>query len=266
MTLRKILSLTVFLLLGTAVHSQDWSHVGKQIHFSDTLQKAKKIKDIHQALANPDEVFYLDIGLGTEIRENQFILNHISRFRNLRKLILVNNSHTILLLPDSLWSLKQLEYLDLLNFPGNSSSKVGQLKNLKYLSLSGFAFSELPASILELRQLVYLDLSCNYLSSLPDSMNQLSNLKEIELTNNCFTGIPKSLVTIEGLEHFTFNNAEKGAILANGKPVCNNTITSFPEFLGQVKNLKTASCFFKVDISEDLKKQIIKSYPQIKFT
>jgi len=57
------------------------------------------------------------------------------------------------------------------------SPKIGELKNLKHLNLSGNAFKEIPSEIGNLSKLESLVLSSNQLRSIPDSIGSLSNLQ-----------------------------------------------------------------------------------------
>lgn len=246
--------------------AQDWSSVGKKIIFSDTLNKAKKFTAIDRALENPTEVYYLDIYCDKSGVNIKKFSENILKFKNLRKLILNNQSGLFIGLTDSIWNLEKLEYLDIVNFSDLNTDGVKRLKKLKYLTLDGIGFTIFPKEILELRELECLNLSCNFLSTLPDKISMLENLKEIELTNNCFTNIPPQLSGIKMLAYITINNAETGSFLSNGKKMCENSITEFPYVYKEMKNLKKVSCFFKVKVDDSLKKRIKSTYPHIKFS
>jgi Leucine-rich repeat (LRR) protein len=255
--------LASLLLCSSLAFAQDYSSIGKSIAFSDTLKNASKYKNIDKALEHPEEVIYLEILNSEGI--NKFSAN-TSRFKNLRKLILQNTSWPISNISDSIWSLKKLEYLVLRNFPGLSITGIKNLQQLKYLSLDGLSLKEFPAEALELTKLEYLDLSCNSLSTLPGNIGKLTNLKELELTNNCFTNCPPELSRLPSLIYFTMNNPERNSALSDGTVVCNNTITEFPTVFQNMPNLKKVSCFFKLEITDELKNKIKSSYPNIKFS
>lgn len=91
-------------------------------------------------------------------------------------------------------------------------------------------------------------------------------MKEIELTSNCFTAIPKELSELKNLVHITTNNAEHGGISPDGKILCDNELNDFPEFLKDMPNLKSVSCFYGVNVNSELKKKIKSSFPKIKFS
>jgi Leucine-rich repeat (LRR) protein len=258
--------LIVFIFFSLPTFAQDYSSIGKKIIFSDSLKNAVKYKDIDEALEHPEQVICLllnDDANGEII--NKFSAN-AGKFKNLRKLVLMNQEGPMVKLSDSIWTLKKLEYLDLTNFPGYSTAGIKNMKQLKYLSLDGLALKEFPAEILELTNLEFLGLSCNFLSALPASMGQLKNLEEIELTNNCFTKIPIELSQLSMLIYITINNVEHGARLADGTVVCDNTITEFPTVLKNIPTLKEVHCFFKVAVTPELKKEIKTTYKGIKFT
>jgi Leucine-rich repeat (LRR) protein len=258
--------LTVFLFFSLTTFAQDYSSIGKKIIFSDSLKSAAKYKDIDKALEHPEQVICLMLtndGNGEIV--TKFSAN-ATKFKNLRKLVLMNQGGPMTKLSDSIWTLKKIEYLELINFPGYSTAGIKNLKQLKYLSLDGLALKEFPAETLELTNLEFLGLSCNFLSALPAGIGQLKNLKEIELTNNCFTKIPAELSQLGMLVYITINNAEHGATLADGSAVCDNTITEFPTVLKNISTLKEVHCFFKVTVTPELKKEIRSTYKGIKFT
>jgi hypothetical protein len=256
--------LAVVLLASLRSSAQDYSTTGKRIVYSETLKKAKKYTDIDKALLAPGQVHYLHIVSYGKDSSLQKLSDSIGKLTNLRKLVVMNYGAYVSLSP-GLWELKELEHLALFNFPGLSINGIAELKELKYLSLDGIGLKDIPPGLLELQKLEFLDLSCNRLSQLPRDIGKLALLKELELTNNCFTSIPPEIEKLVMLQHLTINNAERGAVLADGTIVCNNSITSFPVVFAHTKSLKKVSCFFKVDIEPGMKTKIKAAYPGIKF-
>lgn len=245
--------------------AQDYSRIGKKIVYSDSLKQAKKFTSVDKALEDPGKVLYLEIYCqksGVNIKK---FSENIQKFKNLRKLTVNNQSGSVVELPEELWNLTQLEYIDIINIQNLKPEGLKNLKNVKYLSLDGFGLERFPPEILELKKIEYLNLSCNFLSELPENISLLENLKEIELTSNCFTKIPPQLAKNKLLIYIVMNNAEWGT-LANGKPMCRNSITEFPVVFSELKNLKWVACFYKTNVDEQMKKKIKAAYPGIKFS
>ena len=73
---------------------------------------------------------------------------------------------------------------------GEIPTSIGQLKNLKYLNLSGNRLTgEIPTSIGQLKNLKYLNLSFNRLvASIPKELKNLSNLETLLLRQNQLEG------------------------------------------------------------------------------
>ncbi|MFL5765704.1 MAG: leucine-rich repeat domain-containing protein [Bacteroidia bacterium] len=258
----------LFLLLFAGSFSaagQDWSSIGKKIIYSDTLKQARKYTSVDRALKDPEHVYYLDIYCQKSGENIRKFSNNIRKFRNLRKLIINNQSGSVVELPEQIWNLDQLEFLQIVNVQNLETEKIQNLKHLKYLTLDGFGFSAFPSAVLELKQLEFLDLSCNFLSALPGDISMLENLKEIELTSNCFTEVPPQLSELKMLTYITMNNAEWG-FLANGKEMCRNSVTVFPEVLGKLSKLKRVACFYRTNTNDEMKKKIKAAYPGIKFS
>ncbi|XP_057995764.1 leucine-rich repeat receptor protein kinase HPCA1-like isoform X4 [Hevea brasiliensis] len=113
-----------------------------------------------------------------------------------------------------------LEKLDLsLNkdLTGNLPPTIGNLKNLKYLSLHGCSFSgPIPDTIGSLNQLLYLSLGANnFTGEIPHSFGNLLKLYWLDITDNNISGeIPVSNETSPGLDllvdiqHFHFGQNE----------------------------------------------------------
>ena len=257
--------LSFLLLFSSDCWAQDYSKIGKKIAYSDSLNKAKKFRNIDKALENPADVVCLIISDYKGDQNIEKFLSNVDKFKNLRKLIMRNQSGDLVGLKKGLWQLHKLEYLVLSNFPNSSVRGIDKLKKLKYLSLDGLNFRGFPQEILELSELELLDLSCNRLSSLPDSIGNLERLRELELTNNCFREFPKGIGQIKSLEYLTINNAERGAVLVDGTSVCDNEISEFPDFLNQAVKLKWVSCFFKVEMDLELRNKLVMGYPEITF-
>ena len=110
-----------------------------------------------------------------------------------------------------------------------------------------------------------LNLSCNRLTTLPPALSRLSLLVELELTNNCFTSIPEGITYLPRLRYLVMNNADKGSKMADGSVVCDISVTAYPAFLSQMKELKLVGCYFKVEVDPDLKERMKEGFPWIRF-
>jgi len=95
--------------------------------------------------------------------------------------------------------------------------------NAEYLDLGGFGLSEVPESIGQLAQLKGLSLYDNQLTVLPESIGQLVCLETLELSRNYLVRVPESLGQLARLR-------------ALG--LFRNQLTSLPESLGQLERLK----------------------------
>uniref|UniRef100_A0A804IHU8 Leucine-rich repeat-containing N-terminal plant-type domain-containing protein n=1 Tax=Musa acuminata subsp. malaccensis TaxID=214687 RepID=A0A804IHU8_MUSAM len=202
------------------------------------------------ALSNLKELDLSDNSLKGEILE---ILNNV-RSRDLKHLDL-NSNYLSGDIPQTLWSLGNLEYLDLswnFNVTGRIPALPGNLTSLRYLSLDGNSITgEIPSSIGNVTNLVFLDLSSNnivgripeiigalihiqvlylnhnYISGqIPAIIGDLQNLRKLILEDNLITGqIPD---TIGGLHNLTdldiSNNNLSGQIPRTMGGLCNLTL------------------------------------------
>ncbi len=71
--------------------------------------------------------------------------------------------------------------------------EIGQLTDLKVLSLIGNRLTTLPAEIGELAALKSLDLSFNHLTALPPEIGQLAALQDLRLMSNALTALPPEI-------------------------------------------------------------------------
>lgn len=260
----KVFVSSVLIFISLFSFGQDYSHIGKKIEFSTELKNAKKFKDIDLALTTPDQVIYLELWGSKDASNIKCFFENIDKFKNLRRLHLINYYGAPMNISEKLWTQTNLEYLVIGNCQDFSMDGIINLKSLKYLSLYGCGFNEFPLEILSLTNLEFLDLSCNFLSYLPANIGELKNLKELELTNNCFNKVPEEIVKLEALQYLTFNNADQGTIFVNGKTVCDNSVTEVPTFFNEMKNLMEVS-FFKVQIDDQMMNKIKSTCPKIKF-
>jgi Leucine-rich repeat (LRR) protein len=130
-------------------------------------------------------------------------------------------------LPDAVRGMTHLEALALgMNSLSSLPDWIGELKNLRYLDLSGPGnpLSAIPDSIGDLINLVSLDLSGGpQLTVLPDSIGNLVNLESLWLRGNRLTRLPASLANLKRLEDIDLRR---------------NALTSLPTWLLDLESLE----------------------------
>lgn len=115
-----------------------------------------------------------------------------STLRNIKRLAAGNNLLEIL--PDSLWSLKDLTWLDVThNNLVSISENIGQLSNLEGLGMSDCMLSSLPSNIGNCKSLVKLGLYGNRLTTIPKEIGELYLLSKLDLSNNMLTELPNEI-------------------------------------------------------------------------
>jgi len=94
------------------------------------------------------------------------------------------------------------------------------------LDLSGFKLTELPESMGQLTQLRTLSLANNQLTALPEWLGQLTQLKTLSLANHQLTALPESMGQLTQLQYLSLDN---------------NQLTALPESMGQLTQLQMLS-------------------------
>jgi Leucine-rich repeat (LRR) protein len=92
-------------------------------------------------------------------------------------------------IPAEIFSRGDLERLDLSNnkLTGAPSSRIAELKRLKYLDLSENALTGLSAELGRLDMLEVLDVSNNQLTGLPMELGNLTRLKVLDVSGNAYS-------------------------------------------------------------------------------
>ena len=104
--------------------------------------------------------------------------------------------------PESIFSLKELEHLEVSHSPLKiTPPQINSLQSLKYLNLSYLQLKKLPIQLFDLTQLNHLILENNKLESIPDAIANLKKLKFISLYNNLLKELPTefALLPLEGI-------------------------------------------------------------------
>ena len=123
---------------------------------------------------------------------------------------------------------------------------IGNLKNLKSLSVGQSQLTSLPESIGNLKNLKYLSVNNNQLTSLPNSIGNLKSLKKLSTANNKLTSLPESIGNLKNLEglFLQFNqltslpNSIGNLRSLIGLDVMGNQLTSLPDSIKNLKNLE----------------------------
>ncbi len=102
--------------------------------------------------------------------------------------------------------------------------QIGQLANLRTLSVSANQLSTLPEQIGQLANLQELNLAANQLSTLPEQIGQLANLRWLKLIENQLSMLPEQIGQLANLQLLTLYN---------------NQLSTLPEQIGQLANLQT---------------------------
>ena len=140
---------------------------------------------------------------------------------------------------------------DTLNLSGEGLTalppEIGQLQNLKHLSLGSNQLIALPPEIGQLENLEHLGLWENQLTALPPEIGQLEKLREINLTANQLTALPPEIVQLQNLKNLYLNSNHFSPLppgivqLQNLRilGLSRNQLTTLPPEMGQLRKLKT---------------------------
>ncbi|MGB4774290.1 MAG: Imm10 family immunity protein [Daejeonella sp.] len=214
-------------------------------------------------------------------QENLLIPSSIGNLRNLKRLTIRNLklSQTI---PTEIGNLKKLTYLGISTDPytdaeltvpneitqltglenlsvdarkWNLPDNIGNMKNLKSLSLSSCNLKQLPSDIVKLKNLKMLSLTNNPDLDWSDALRKISQLKKLSYLQISNTNIPAEIGLcrqIKTLRIFTGNNKNKPLILPDELENLTelvelnlgwNYLPQIPESISKLKSLKVLSFF-----------------------
>jgi Leucine-rich repeat (LRR) protein len=129
------------------------------------------------------------------LRELWFLENRIQhlpeKIGDLKYLIRIDMENNFILanLPESVWTLKEMEVLGLGgNSFSNISERITELPNLKYLFLENNKFTKIPEFIWNLTQLEVLGLGGNNFTEISPKLQEFTQLRFLNLENLDFLG------------------------------------------------------------------------------
>ncbi|KAF7065760.1 hypothetical protein CFC21_071833 [Triticum aestivum] len=139
------------------------------------------------------------------------------------------NDRSMLNLPDSIYQLRHLGYLNLSGCSGLVilPESLGDLLNLLYIDLSGCSgLRNLPESFGKLTNLAHIELSgCSGLANLPDSLGKLTSLKHIDLSGcSGLVNLPDSFGKLTSLKHIDLSGCSR--------------LVNLPDSFGKLTSLK----------------------------
>lgn len=167
--------------------------------------------------------------LAGRVYHTGYIPKSISGLSHLRKLVISDKSLGMTApIPAEIGDLPQLEELQIYacNIPGGIPSEIGNLTNLRFLTLD----NEYTSEIGDLPQKVYSS------TDIPESLGNLVNLNELRIMWNITSGIPSSFGNLVNLEYLWLVNCTNdtfGVKFAEETP-----IGPMPSSISGMKNLK----------------------------
>ncbi|MCB1583251.1 MAG: hypothetical protein KDI92_09325 [Xanthomonadales bacterium] len=177
----------------------------------------------------PDQIVNLKNLKHLDLSENKFFSSLPSQIGNLSQLSYLNIRGNSIFggLPSSMANLLQLEILDMSNnylglgFVDSALNHqipdwLYDLSQLKYVDLSNNALNgSLLPEISQLQALIELRLNDNFLAdNIPLEISHLSELKELNLANNNFTGVlPESIGNLSNLITLGLSNNNLGGVI-----------------------------------------------------
>lgn len=175
----------------------------------------------------------VELNLSSQNYVQGTIPSEIGQFDKLRVLSIAGNLSGEI--PNSIFNLKNLISLSILNYSGNENlnfelpQSIDVMSNLNYLYLNNCVAGKLPSSIGNLKKLQYLNLFNNKLTgNIPSSFENLTQLIELDLTKNELSGIiPEN---IGNLSELTIMQLSK-----------NKLSGSIPNSIGGLRKIRTLS-------------------------
>jgi len=154
-------------------------------------------------------------------------------------------------IPENGFSRDRNKICELLTFWGDRGNlldlppEIGQLKNLKLISLCGNKLSEIPSEIGQLNNLNSLWLSHNNLSSLPIEVGLLTKLDSLYVDDNNLASLPIEVGLLTKLDslgvsdnNLTIFPEISGLICLEFLDLGNNGITEIPSRIGELSAIK----------------------------
>ena len=179
------------------------------------------------------------------INEQGRIPKNFHRLIHLRKLELLGVKLEIL--PEALWTFKELEYLSMFaNGISEISPKIGQFENLTHLEITANKINSLPSQIQNLKKLTYLNLRANPFSTFPMEIFAFKELETLYLDDIPLKTIPPQLGFFQRLKFLSLQNDSIESLPSEIKNLAQlqqlrlnvNELHSLPSEIYQLKALK----------------------------
>ncbi len=128
---------------------------------------------------------------------------------------------------------------------------IGNLKNLKNITLNGSKIKTLPNTLKKLTSLEKLNLSNNKFQFIPDEIKNIKSLKKLNFAWNRIQKISRSLKDLKNLEEL---DLESNALIKIPKTICeikslkklnlsNNSLNEVPKSINLLKNLRALNLY-----------------------
>lgn len=198
-------------------------------------------KRINSAIYRLSKEFHL-----SDISESS-LPDRFNELCNLRRLQ-ISGSRNLTKLPDSLFRMENLKFLDIVNCPIEFLTDIEVLlPSLKYLRLRKLPLVNLPDSIFCLENLETIHISQCSLTKLPSSIGSLKNLKELDLIGLKISKLPADIGELKSLERLNITSnrivdlPESIGSLSKLQSLVllGNKVRSFPSSIGNLKSLDT---------------------------
>lgn len=185
-------------------------------------------------------------------------LKYIDVLENLRFLFVhkfenrINLDDVIETIPDSIYSMKNLNGLTIWNTTNFISDDISKLENLRILDLTQNQLEKIPNNICKLSKLERLYLNHNKLVDLPDELGQLENLVRLNICDNQLREIPKGIYQLQNLRDLEIRDNQIESISIEIQKldkltyldISNNKLTDIDTLIRAINNMPNLTALF----------------------